>query len=160
MVDARAERAKSLAKDKRIKRVEGAMWFVPSQSQNAGGYLVNMLAASCTCPDHELGGKKCKHVIAVELTQVVEAAADGQHVVTEAEQDNVRTALAFLRARSGGFKPLSKALRLAPTTLRGPVTPLLAFRVARLASVGVDDVLSRRYPPPGACPHCGHVTHA
>jgi transposase/predicted nucleic acid-binding Zn finger protein len=83
MVDAREERAKSLAKDKRIKRVEGAMWFVPSQSQNAGGYLVNMLAASCTCPDHELRGKKCKHVIAVELTQVVETAADGQQVVTE-----------------------------------------------------------------------------
>jgi transposase len=83
MVDARQERAKTLAKDKRIKRVEGAMWFVPSQSQNAGGYLVNMLAASCTCPDHELRGKRCKHVIAVELTQTVETATDGQQVVTE-----------------------------------------------------------------------------
>lgn len=83
MTDARQEKARTLAKDRRIKRVEGAMWFVPSQSQNAGGYLVNMLAASCTCPDHELRGKKCKHVIAVELTQVVETAADGQQVVTE-----------------------------------------------------------------------------
>jgi hypothetical protein len=83
MVDARQERGKELARDKRIKKVEGALWFVPSQSNNAGGYLVNMLAASCTCPDHELRGRRCKHVIAVELTQTVETAADGQRVVTE-----------------------------------------------------------------------------
>src|ERR1700691_2794701 len=83
MVDARTEKARNLATHKRIKRIEGAMWFVPSQSQNAGGYLVNLLAASCTCPDHELRGKKCKHVIAVELTQTVQVAADGQQVVTE-----------------------------------------------------------------------------
>ena len=32
---------------------------------------------------------------------------------------------------------------------------MIAFRVARLAKVGVDDVLAGRFPPPGTCPHCG-----
>jgi len=33
----------------------------------------------------------------------------------------------------------------------------LAFRVARLAKVVVDDVLTGRFPDPRCCPHCGHV---
>jgi transposase len=82
-MDARQERGRILAQDKRIKRIEGAMWFVPSQSQNAGGYLVNVLAATCTCPDHEVRRVRCKHQIAVEFSQIVEAAADGSEVVTE-----------------------------------------------------------------------------
>jgi transposase len=57
--------------------------MVPSQSQNAGGYLVNVLAATCSCPDHELRRVKCKHQWAVEFSQVVETVADGSQVVTE-----------------------------------------------------------------------------
>jgi transposase len=83
MVDAREEKGKQISKDKRLKHIEGAMWFVPSQTQNAGGYLVNVLAASCTCPDHETRRVRCKHMIAVEVVQTVETAADGQQVVTE-----------------------------------------------------------------------------
>jgi hypothetical protein len=33
----------------------------------------------------------------------------------------------------------------------------MAFRVARFAKVGVDDVLTGRCPDPRACPMCGHV---
>ena len=36
------------------------------------------------------------------------------------------------------------------------VGPLVAFRVARLAKVSVDDVLAGRFPEPGTCPACGH----
>jgi transposase len=82
-MDARQERGRLLANDKRIKRVEGALWMVPSQTQNAGGYLVNRLAATCSCPDHELRRVKCKHQWAVEFSQVVETAPDGSQVVTE-----------------------------------------------------------------------------
>jgi len=82
-MNAREESGRTLAQDKRIKHVEGAMWFCPSQSQNAGGYLVNVLAASCSCPDHETRRVRCKHLFAVEFRQTVETAADGQQVVTE-----------------------------------------------------------------------------
>jgi len=79
----RQEKGRALARDKRIKHVEGAMWFVPSQTNNAGGYLVNVLAASCSCPDHETRRCKCKHQYAVEYVQTVTVAVDGTATVTE-----------------------------------------------------------------------------
>lgn len=35
------------------------------------------------------------------------------------------------------------------------VSPNMAFRVARLAGVTFEDVIGGKWPPPGACPHCG-----
>jgi plasmid maintenance system antidote protein VapI len=78
------------------------------------------------------------------------------------EQVHVRTALRYLRCRSGRWAVLAKALGVDNDTigrvLRGarPVTPRLAFRVARLARTSVDAVLAGRYVPAGTCPHCGH----
>ena len=81
--------------------------------------------------------------------------------LTPEEQTHVRTALCFLRARCGGWAPLAKVLHVKCRTLsnvaRGcTIGPTVAFRVARLAKVGVDDVLAGKFPPPGTCPHCGH----
>lgn len=81
--DARQEKGRALSRDKRIKRVEGSLWFVPSQSKNDGGYLVNALAATCSCPDHETRRVRCKHLLAVEFVQTVEVAPDGSATVTE-----------------------------------------------------------------------------
>ncbi len=81
--------------------------------------------------------------------------------LTVDEQKNVRTALLFLRSRMGRWGNVAKALDLAENTMtqvmsgRRIVTPLVAFRVAKLAKVGVNDVLAGRFPIPGACPHCG-----
>jgi hypothetical protein len=80
--------------------------------------------------------------------------------LTTQEQTHVRTALKFLRLRCGTWVAVSKALRLGKSTAGNvasgePVTPLVAFRVARLAKVTVDDVLTGRFPAPGTCPHCG-----
>jgi hypothetical protein len=77
--------------------------------------------------------------------------------LTAKEVANVRAALRFLRARCGGVKPLAKALRFSAPTLRVGASPTLAFRVARLAGVSVDDVLAGKYPPAGVCAHCGHA---
>jgi SWIM zinc finger len=82
-MDARQEKDWLLSKDKRIKRVEGALWFVPSQSRSAGGYLVNALASSCSCPNRETRRVRCRHVIAVEMMQTVEVTPDGSASVTE-----------------------------------------------------------------------------
>lgn len=75
--------------------------------------------------------------------------------LTAKEQANVKTAIAFLRAKAG-VKPIAKALRFSRATLQRAAGPMLAFRVARLAGVSVDDLLTGKYPPPGVCPHCGH----
>ena len=82
--------------------------------------------------------------------------------LTTQEQENVRGALLFLRTRCGGWKPLTKALRFQGKTLlhvsggSRPVSASMAVRVARLASVSVDDVLTGKYPAQGTCPHCGY----
>lgn len=78
------------------------------------------------------------------------------------EQTNVRTALRFLRMRCGGWVAVGRALGCNDTSLscmvsgRKTVTASLAFRVARLAKVTVDDVVSGRFPAEGTCPYCGH----
>ncbi len=78
--------------------------------------------------------------------------------MTPEEQTNVRAALRFLRARFGGWLALARTLGVSRSTAkRADPGPVLAFRVARLAGVGVDAVLSGAFPSPGTCPNCGHV---
>lgn len=80
-----------------------------------------------------------------------------------AEMDRARAALRFLHARTGKWEPLAKALRASVVTLSTvsagsrPMSASLVVRIAKLAGVGVDDVIGGRFPPKGACPHCGHI---
>ncbi len=71
---------------------------------------------------------------------------------TAAEQANVRKALQFTRVGSGGWDTQAKALHAHKKTLRRPASASAAVRVARLAGVGVDDVLTGKYPVPGVRP--------
>ncbi|MGH7271184.1 MAG: hypothetical protein ACREJ3_12220 [Polyangiaceae bacterium] len=82
--------------------------------------------------------------------------------LTPKEQTNVRTALKFLRSRTGTWATLARALRVGESTASNTaggykmVSASMTFRVARFAQVSVDDVLSGKFPAPGTCPHCGH----
>jgi hypothetical protein len=83
--------------------------------------------------------------------------------LTADEQAHVRTALRYLRRRAGGWKALAPALGFRKKTLTNvaegrTVSPAVAFSVARLAGVSVDDLLAGRFPPSGTCPRCGYVT--
>jgi hypothetical protein len=60
-----------------------SVWKLGSQTQNSGSYVVNTLAGTCTCPDHEERRCKCKHMWAVEFSQTIETTADGEVVTTE-----------------------------------------------------------------------------
>jgi hypothetical protein len=80
--------------------------------------------------------------------------------LTAEEQKNVRAALRFLRIRIGADN-LAKLLRAHSATVRlviagRAVSASIAVRTAKLAGVGVDDVLTGKYPPAGTCPHCGY----
>ena len=83
--------------------------------------------------------------------------------LTPQEQARVRAALRFLRARTGSWEPLGKALGFKATFLPRVVngdkaaSPALAFAVARFAGCGVDALLAGEFPPAGVCPHCGHM---
>jgi hypothetical protein len=81
--------------------------------------------------------------------------------LTEEEQERVRAAMRFLHVRVGAWKTLAGALGFKPRQVikvKGrfkAVSPKMAIRVAKLAGVPVDDVLTGKFPPPGTCPHCG-----
>ena len=74
----------------------------------------------------------------------------------------MRTAIRFLRFKVGGWQPLADALGLKVDSLvkvtnaRGrDVTARLAYSVARLTDVGIDDLLAGALLSPRTCPHCG-----
>ncbi len=80
----RKDRGLALARDKRIKPVAGSKWYVPSQTQASGGYIVDATEGVCTCPDHEETRGKCKHQGAVEFTmRATVTTPDGSEVSVE-----------------------------------------------------------------------------
>jgi hypothetical protein len=90
-MDARQERGRLLANDKRIKSL-GSKWLVPSQTAPASAYVVDVETGKCTCPDHETRAVRCKHLYAVEFVQretVVETvkSEDGATAVRETTRE-------------------------------------------------------------------------
>lgn len=74
----REERGRQIAKRGGIKTI-GSRYAVPSESQTASKYLVDIIEESCTCPDWELRRSPCKHVHATYffIAWGSEVAADG-----------------------------------------------------------------------------------
>lgn len=79
----REQRGLELAATRIISKKKG-VWLVPSQSGNAK-YQVNFTAekSSCTCPDHETRGVKCKHIFAASFVMQREENTDGSTTVIE-----------------------------------------------------------------------------
>ena len=79
----RQQRGLEIAATAKIER-KGTAWLVPSQS-GKGRYTVipHDDTPHCTCPDHENGGHKCKHLFAVEYVLRRESNSDGTVTVTE-----------------------------------------------------------------------------
>jgi transposase len=59
-------------------------WRVPSQA-GKGAYTVTLEGEKphCNCPDHELRGRDCKHILAVRVVRQRELFEDGTEAVTE-----------------------------------------------------------------------------
>ncbi|HXT72985.1 MAG TPA: transposase [Candidatus Angelobacter sp.] len=72
-----------LAATRIIVRKKG-IWLVPSQF-GKDKYQVNLTpeTPSCTCPDHETRGVKCKHIFAATFVMKREQNADGSTTITE-----------------------------------------------------------------------------
>ena len=62
-------------------------WIVPSQSRGGSIKYAVIIAAgvkpTCSCPDYELRGDRCKHIFAVEHVIQTELFPDGRERVTE-----------------------------------------------------------------------------
>jgi predicted nucleic acid-binding Zn finger protein len=66
-MDMRRQKAEKIAKTEVIKK-DGKGWVVPSQS-GKGYYNVAQegTGLTCTCPDFQLRGQPCKHVLSVQI---------------------------------------------------------------------------------------------
>lgn len=66
-MNAREQRGREIAANSRITR-DGEIWLVPSQ-RGRKTYKVNITRElpTCTCPDYQINGFKCKHIFAVEF---------------------------------------------------------------------------------------------
>jgi uncharacterized Zn finger protein len=84
MVDALQQRGLEIAALARIER-NGDSYFVPSQyNPRPTKYVVNYGEnPTCTCPDSETRGCRCKHIFAVEYTLRRVENEDGSTTVTE-----------------------------------------------------------------------------
>lgn len=78
-IDPRQQRGLVIAQSKRIKNISGAKWLVPSQSSN-GGYVVDVEASTCSCPDHETRAVRCKHLWAISYVRRQVTNQDGSQV--------------------------------------------------------------------------------
>jgi transposase len=83
--DARQARGLALVQTKRakIKHVAGSRWLVPSATDASGGYVVDAEQNSCSCPDHEDRGVKCKHIWAILILRSEVSLPDGATVIIE-----------------------------------------------------------------------------
>lgn len=61
----------------------GDTWLVPSATNTSGGYVGDVSRQTCTCPDHEDRGIKCKHIWAVAYFRHEVTLPDGTTIVTE-----------------------------------------------------------------------------
>lgn len=146
--DIRQERGLALARDERIKHVDGSMWFVPSD--NAGGHLVNVDTATCTCPDFQRHRQRCKHLFAVEIVRA-QTPPRPTGEVTKRELKNVQAAIHVLRRRYGSLAALAEAMQVNGESLkraayRGLPSASTAIHLARFAGVPVEDMLSGKFP--------------
>ena len=79
-MNAREERGLVIAAICKLNKTKDG-WLVASQSKGETIYSVDPAKQTCTCPDHQEAGFKCKHIYAVEFTVKREFSPDG--TVTE-----------------------------------------------------------------------------
>jgi hypothetical protein len=77
-MDGREQRGLVIAAMVKLNGKDGC-WQVPSQSCDKT-YTVDPVAQTCTCPDHQEWGHKCKHLFAVEITIKREVSTDGRTI--------------------------------------------------------------------------------
>lgn len=81
--------------------------------------------------------------------------------LTPGQEANVIRAMRALHGRLGTWVKVARALQVSIKTVekvlagKDRTTPGWALRIAQIAGVTVDDVLTGAFPKAGACPACG-----
>lgn len=99
--DTRRARGLALAqaKGKRFRLIVGGKYLVPSaQETGAAGYVVDVEAGECSCPDFEERRSRCKHLFAVDFYRA-DVAPDGTVVTQRARLTYARDERAYTEAQ-------------------------------------------------------------
>jgi len=175
MLSARAERGRALAAAGKVEAL-GKVWLVRSQSSSER-YVVNLGEGTCTCPDHEERGIKCKHVFAAEFTVKQETftfASDGETVQATRTETKVRVAYrqpdwpAYHRAQCAEKATVQSLLRSLCSGIvtpshpgRGPKPIPLSDAVYAMTMKVYCGMSARRATGEiEACTEAGHMTRA
>lgn len=113
VTDFRAQRGLAIVegKGKKIRSVVEGKYLVPSQTRNSGSYFVDVTAGSCSCPDHEETGLRCKHIWAVLIVRREVTLPDGSSVVTEEKRVYSQAWPAYRKARMNEKELFLRILR-------------------------------------------------
>lgn len=85
---------------------------------------------------------------------------------TQDEAVNIRRAVRFLIKRYRSGQRLAAAIGTSSDSIykvsqrRAFISPSVVFRIASVARVPVDDIVSGRWPPPSVCHFCGQQSKA
>jgi transposase len=138
-IDPRQVRGAALAKAKAraFRPIAGdTTFFVPSQTSAGSGYVVDVTAGKCSCPDHETTGGICKHQWAVRYFRHELELPDGNTVVTEgirvsypqhwpsynrAQDQELETAPVLLKSLCDGIEEPARKPGRPPMSLRDAV---------------------------------------
>jgi transposase len=134
--------------------------------------MVNVMAATCSCPDYELRRRKCKHLWAVEIVKTVETAPDGSQVVTESVKVTRKTYTQDWPAYNAAqvaekdtvqvlLRSLCDGIHAPPRATRGR-KPLAFSDAAYAMTMKVYTTVSGRRASGDirACAEGGHLAHA
>jgi predicted nucleic acid-binding Zn finger protein len=75
-----------------IERISPHVYLVPSCT-GEGVYRVDYAAESCSCPDHEIRGEVCKHILAVGILRAKRRGALEDQLAHELMEDEERQEL-------------------------------------------------------------------
>jgi transposase len=167
----RQERGLQLAKGKAkaFRPIAGETYFVPSQTNAGSGYVVDMSAGKCSCPDFEERGGVCKHQWAVRYVRHELPMPDGTSVVTESirityPQDWAAYNRAQCEEKSTAqvlLKGLCDGIVSPPHPGRGPKPLPLADAVFGMTWKAYTTVSARRATTDiEACAEAGHMREA
>jgi len=92
-MDARESRGLEIAARFNIRKQKNGTWSVPSATGNGIKYTVSIhgKTQSCSCPDHQEAGHKCKHIYAAEIVYQRQFEFNEDGSVTETQMAIVRT---------------------------------------------------------------------
>lgn len=97
----------------------------------------------------------------ITWTRKVTKPARARSGIPESQRVHVARAMLFLARRHGNQKQLAAAMGISERSVarasapRGRATAWLVMALAEFVGVSVDDLLKGKWPPKGACPHCG-----